>query len=134
MKCNTDFLIVTYIVSLFIDWVFQSQWQAMNKSKWNKTDRKGISFLALFSHSIIYAVLTTGIVTGIFPQINSILVLSVLFLSHFIIDTRIPVKRILKLKGMTDEQISDTLNYGFMHIGIDHRLHEFTLLVLSFFV
>lgn len=36
MKCNTDFLIVAYIVTMFVDWVFQAQWQAMHKSKWGE--------------------------------------------------------------------------------------------------
>lgn len=37
---DIDYLIVTYIVSLFVDWIFQTEWQAINKSKWNKNDNK----------------------------------------------------------------------------------------------
>lgn len=37
---NINYLIVTYIVSLFVDWIFQTEWQAINKSKWNKNDNK----------------------------------------------------------------------------------------------
>jgi len=57
-----------------------------------------------------------------------------LFISHAIIDTRIPVKWIMRFKGMSKEQIYDYQNYGFMHIGIDHRLHEIILLGLAMFV
>nr|DAX84892.1 MAG TPA: Protein of unknown function (DUF3307) [Caudoviricetes sp.] len=31
---NIEYLVVTYFVSLFVDWVFQTDWQATNKSKW----------------------------------------------------------------------------------------------------
>ena len=134
MKCNTDFLIVAYIVTMFVDWVFQAQWQAMHKSKWGKDDCKWISLAALLTHSIVYAGVSVCIIHIIYSQLSVPLMVWCLFLSHAIIDTRIPVKFILKLKGMSDEQISDTVNYGFMHIGIDHRLHEIILLILSFFV
>lgn len=134
MRINTDFLIVTYIVGLFIDWVFQFDWQAINKSRWGKNDNKSLSFMALLSHSVIYGSLTSIIVQYIVdltPRQYSVTTL-VLILSHMIIDTRIPVKWIMKyVKQMKQEQIDDTLNYGFMHIGIDHRLHELVILVLS---
>ncbi len=134
MRINTDFLIVTYIVGLFIDWVFQFDWQATNKSKWGNNDNKSLSFMALLSHSVIYGSLTSIIVqyiVGLTPRQYSVTTL-VLVLSHMIIDTRIPVKWIMKyVKQMKQEQIDDILNYGFMHIGIDHRLHELVILILS---
>jgi hypothetical protein len=58
----------------------------------------------------------------------------VLLITHIIIDTRIPVKWIMRFKGMSWEQINDYQTYGFMHIGIDHRLHELVLLVMAFIV
>ena len=130
---NTDFLIVTYIVGLFADWVFQSDWQAVNKSKWSKNDDKVLSAIALISHSIQYAIITAAVVTIIIPlsNKNAITMFFVLFISHVIIDTRIPVICIMKLKGMSDDQINDTANFGFMRIGIDHRLHELVILILA---
>lgn len=130
---NTDFLIVTYFVGLFVDWVFQFQWQATNKSKWGKNDNKLLSLAALLSHSAIYGVITSAVVSYIIKlsaiQFNNMLL--VLTISHAIIDTRILVKAIMRFKGMTDEQINDTVNYGFMHIGIDHRLHELVIFILA---
>lgn len=35
---------------------------------------------------------------------------------------------------MTDDQINDTANFGFMHIGIDHRLHEAVILILALII
>jgi len=35
---------------------------------------------------------------------------------------------------MTKEQIEEDPHFWFMHIGIDHRLHELTLLALAFFI
>lgn len=132
---NINFLVISYFIGLFVDWIFQWNWQAINKSKWDKNDNKLISFLAVTSHSFVYAVITSFIVLyliGDFAHI--ILVLMVLFVSHTIIDTRILVKLIMKFKGMSNDQINDYQNYGFMHIGIDHRLHELVLLILSLII
>ena len=133
---NIEFLVISYFVGLFVDWIFQSDWQASNKSKWDKSDNKLNSFSAVISHSAVYAILTTYIVnfcTNI-TNINAVIMILVLFITHMIIDTRIPVKYIMKLKGMSDDQINDHVRYGFLHIGIDHRLHELVLFILSFFM
>lgn len=133
---DIDYLIVTYIVSLFVDWIFQTEWQAINKSKWNKNDNKKISLIALSSHSMIYASITSLIVFIILKlnHMQYIITIITLFISHFIIDSRIPVKWIMRRKGMTYEQINDTVNYGFMHIGIDQRLHEVVIFILALFI
>ena len=133
---NIEFLVISYFVGLFVDWIFQSDWQASNKSKWEKSDNKLNSFSAVISHSSVYAILTTYIVifcTNI-SNINAVIMILVLFITHMIIDTRIPVKYIMKLKGMSEDQINDHVRYGFLHIGIDHRLHEMVLFILSFFI
>lgn len=132
---NINFLVVSYFIGLFVDWVFQWQWQAINKSKWGKSDNKVTSFLAVTSHSLIYSILTTLPTLYLINDFSHVgLIFIVLFISHEIIDTRVLVKLIMKLKGMTDEQIYDYQNYGFMHIGIDHRLHEMVLLILAMLV
>lgn len=133
---NINYLIVTYIVSLFVDWIFQTEWQAINKSKWNKNDNREISLIALSSHSMIYASITSLIVFIILKlnHMQYIITIITLFISHFIIDSRIPVKWIMRRKGMTYEQINDTVNYGFMHIGIDQRLHEVVIFILALFI
>lgn len=133
---NIEFLVVSYFVGLFVDWIFQSDWQAYNKSKWEKGDNKVKSLAAVMSHSSIYAILTTVIVYFCvnISNVNAAIMTLVLFITHVIIDTRIPVKFIMKLKGMTNDQINDSIRYGFLHIGIDHRLHEMVLFILSFFI
>jgi hypothetical protein len=133
---NSDFLIITYLISLFVDWVFQSDYDATHKSKWGKNDNKWNSFFALTSHSVTYASITSILVTLIlgYHTEQAVILLIALFITHAIIDTRILVKLIMKLKGMSEEQISDHANFGFMHIGIDHRLHELVIIILSFFM
>ena len=136
MNLNLEFLVVAYFISLFVDWIFQWDWQAVNKSKWNFNDNWRHSFFALGTHSLVYAILTSGLLSSLciitVPQ--GFLVVLVLLATHLIIDTRIPVKWIMRWKGMTDKQINDFRNYGFMHIGIDHRLHELVLLILAFII
>lgn len=133
---NVEFLIVTYLIGLSVDWILQFDWQAVNKSKWSKDDNKKESTWALLSHAFLYAMWTTGLVNILIDLtiIQCLIVIIILFITHAIIDTRIPVKWIMKFKGMRDEQINDYTNYGFMHIGIDHRLHELVILILSIFI
>lgn len=133
---NIEYLVVTYFVSLFVDWTFQTDWQSTNKSKWGKNDNKKISLIALSSHSLIYASITSLIVFIILGLNNMqyIITIITLFITHLIIDTRIPVKWIMRKKDMTDDQINDTANFGFMHIGIDHRLHEAVILILALII
>lgn len=170
MNINIKFLVVAYIIGMFVDWIFQQDWQAANKSLWlpyvkvtHYPTKKGmpihsdseelitpdrrISLIALLTHSYVYAFFTTLFVGGILYGtsvtaaywIYIAIVFPSLFITHALIDTRIPVKWIMKQKGMkqkgmSQEQIDDVQNWGFMHIGIDHRLHELVLLILAFFV
>ena len=133
---NVEFLVVTYFVALFVDWIFQWEWQAVNKSKWSWPGDTSLSMTALLTHSLCYAILTSTIVSLIIKMdtLDILIMVDILLLSHIIIDTRIPVKWIMKFKGMSDEQINDYTNYGFMHIGIDHRLHELVILILSMII
>jgi len=132
---NIDFLVIAYFVGMFVDWVFQWNWQAINKSKWSKQDNKLLSFCAQVIHSFIYTFLTAVATLYLIRDwSNFCLVFWTLLISHAIIDTRILVKWVMRFKGMTWEQIYDYQNYGFIHIGIDHRLHEIVLLVLAMFV
>jgi hypothetical protein len=138
---NIEFLVICYFVSLFIDWVFQWNWQAVNKSKWGKDDKKFKSFVAVSTHAFVYGTLTTFITYILLILAGASFKLEfvkptyyILVLSHLFIDTRLPVKAIMWFKGIKKEQINDYQNYGFMHIGLDHRLHELVILTLAFFV
>ena len=116
---DTDFLIVIYIVSKIVDWLFQSDWQARNKTK---------HLAPLLSHSAIYAILTTGITNLIIPVPNFWLVELYLFITHAIIDDRRIVKWVMKMKGTPQDAP------GFLEVGIDQRLHELSLLVLAIII
>jgi hypothetical protein len=132
---NIKFLIIAYLAGLFVDWVFQTDWQATNKSKWGKGDDKRISLIALLSHSIYYAILTTSVTALLLADFSHIKpIFLTLFITHFIIDSRIPVKWVMRLKRMSWKQINDYQNFGFMHVGIDQRLHELVLIILAWFV
>jgi hypothetical protein len=106
----------------------------MNKS--NCSDGNGIKMaIALTTHSFIYAAITSAVVLFVmdlsYPAFS--MLWDVLFISHCVIDSRIPVKAIMRFKGITEEQIRDP-RMDFMHIGIDHRLHELVILVLSYYI
>ena len=142
MNLNIKFLIVCYIVSAFVDWVFQSEWQASHKSNWTKGNRID-AFDAVLKHSLIYSGLTlffTMIILGLMgygmdlkPEHVWIIGIT-LFITHMIIDTRVPVKLIMRAKGLTKDKIADVQKTGFLQVGIDQRLHEFVILVLAIFI
>lgn len=135
MKLNVEFLAVSYFIGMFVDWVFQWDWQAANKSNWGKKDNKHLSFMAVSTHAFVYAFWTATLTCILTGHTNiAILVFLYLFVTHGLVDTRIPVKWIMRFKGMSEEQITDYQTYGFMHIGIDHRLHELSLLILAFLI
>jgi hypothetical protein len=92
MNLNLEFLVVAYFISLFVDWIFQWDWQAVNKSKWNFNDNWRHSFFALGTHSLVYAILTSGLLSSlcIITVSQGFLVVLVLLATHLIIDTRIP--------------------------------------------
>ena len=116
---NTDFLIVIYIVSKIVDWLFQSDWQASNKTS-NK--------LVLIGHSLWYTSLTIIITRLIIPVPSFRFVQVYLFITHAIIDDRRIVKWVMKLKGTPQDAP------GFLEVGIDQRLHELSLLVLAIII
>ena len=136
MRVNVEFLVVSYFVSLFIDWVFQSDWQAINKSKWIKGNYNN-AIDAIASHSCLYAFMTTIIlaILRVITEGNQIyIVFFTLCITHIIIDTRIPVKWILRFKGLTWEQINDYKTFEVLYINIDQRLHELVLLILALII
>jgi amino acid transporter len=133
---NVSFVVLAYLVGMAVDWILQLDWQATNKSRWGRDDNKWVSVAAVVSHSFVYALITTLAVVLLLNLIPEFwFIFLTFFVTHTLIDTRIPVKWIMKyIKRMSDEQIADYQNYSFMHIGIDHRLHELVIVVLGFMV
>lgn len=121
---NLEFLVVALIIAKVVDWIFQTQWQAENKTK---------NIQALLDHCFTYSIITIwilillgilhiGIVTGI--------IWIILLISHILIDDRTLVKQIMMLKGLTRYQVHSK-EYGWLQIGIDQRLHELTILAIA---
>lgn len=134
MKLNLPFLVMALIIGAFVDFIFQGSWEARNKSLWGKGDNRLKSFAATCVHSIIYASLTTLAVLLILGMLEkAYTVFPVLFVSHALIDTRIPVRFIMRLKGIPWQSIVKG-NLVYLEIGIDQRLHEAVILALAFFV
>ena len=136
---DVQFLVLVYFVGMFVDWVFQTNWQAANKSRWASGDNKTQSLRALLTHAVIYGAGTTLPVALLLGRAQDLgfygLVLTALTVTHAFIDSRIPVRWVMKyVKRMRDDQIDNYAEYGFLHLGIDHRLHELVIVFLSFFV
>jgi hypothetical protein len=136
LNVNITFIVLMYFICQFTDWIFQDDYEAINKSKWSKTDKNLTSFLALLSHSSIYAFIPTCFWMIVTKETKDLLIIFfTLFISHILIDNRIIVKWIMKyIKGMSNEQINDYSKFGFLHIGIDQRLHEIVIVILGFFI
>ncbi len=112
---NLEFLVTALVIGKAVDWIFQSKYQAQNKIS---------NFWALFEHSMFYSIITTGIVIMIVGISTGLLV------SHIIIDNRFLVKFIMYMKGMTLEE-ANSKEYGWLQIGIDQRLHDVVILLIT---
>jgi hypothetical protein len=105
------------------DWLLQTQWMSMNKSK---------SLLALTVHSFIYAAgvySTTGLFLDRFPSL-SIFVL--LFISHILLDDyRFHIWWMIHVKRIPQKQARETL---WMIICIDQIWHFLMLFAILYLV
>ena len=78
-----------FVAHLIGDWLLQTEWQAINKTK---------NYRALFAHIGIYTVIMLGVlvVDFGFQNINIYLVVAMLALSHALLDLGWPVTRFIK--------------------------------------
>lgn len=121
---NLEFLVTALVIGKAVDWIFQSKYQAQNKIS---------NFWALFEHSMFYSIITTGIVimiVGISTGLLAGFIWISLLVSHIIIDNRFLVKFIMYMKGMTLEE-ANSKEYGWLQIGIDQRLHDVVILLIT---
>lgn len=116
---NIEFFIATSVIGTSVDYIFQGQKEAELKSK-NK--------LILTQHSFAYAVLTSTIVSFLVP-IHLLIVFLTLFSTHWIIDTRKPVKYIMYRKEIAYEEMD--VKYGWLQIELDQILHTLVILMLA---
>jgi len=124
---NIQFLVVALVIGRSVDWIFQSQTQAVNKSH---------DYWQLFIHCWIYAAFTselTLMVIGKWNIINAIFITFFLFATHFAIDNRILVRYILQLKGIPKNKI-ESGSYAWLEIGVDQRLHDVCILILALII
>ncbi len=121
---NLEFLVAALIIGRAVDWIFQTKYQAENKT-WN--------FWALFEHSMFYSLITMWILVmfGItVPGLTAGYIWGTLLLSHMIIDNRFFVKFLMYMKGLTWEEVNSK-EYGWLQIGIDQILHDVVILLIA---
>ncbi len=121
---NLEFLVAAVIVATAIDWIFQSQYQAENKTA---------NFWVLLEHSLYYSIPTVFVMVMlniIAPGLIAGYIWATLLISHMIIDNRYIVKFIMYLKGLSWEQINGK-EWGWLQVGIDQRLHDIVILAIA---
>ncbi len=102
-----------------MDWIFQTEWQAMNKEK---------NIKALFSHSLIY---TLGFIPVVLIYNLSFWVLGLILVSHLIIDKQAPKTWIMeKIKGLDQKKTPKSL-WLWLSIVIDQTLHFIILALIA---
>ncbi len=108
-----------FLTHFIADWLFQTLWEAMNKSK---------KFLPLFVHSLVYTIFFIPAFHFYGFRWES---LSILFVSHLILDNRkFEYWWINKIKKTKKEDVGDIL-WTILVIGVDQVFH---LAVLGFLV
>ncbi len=119
---NLEFLVVALIIGRAVDWIFQTKYQAENKTH---------NVIELLEHSLWYATLTyfgVVLVTGTIFSMS--IVFPALVISHIIIDNRFLVKLIMYVKGLTWVEVNSK-KYAWLQIGIDQRLHDIVILLIA---
>ena len=110
-----------FISHLVMDWIFQWNWEATNKSK---------HLLPLLFHSFIY---TLGFIPAFLIYKVNLVWLVLLFLSHALIDNRkIELWLLEKFKGFKREENSESI-WTILIIGIDQVLHLVILAIVVIF-
>ena len=118
---NLTLFEIFLITHLIMDFIFQRQWEALNKHTRLK---------ALIFHCFIY---TIGFIPVFWLLNINFLWLIVIFVSHFIIDQNSIVLWLLeKFKGIEKEKVSESLWTLFL-IGIDQILHASVLIFIIIF-
>ena len=118
---NLTLFEILFIVHLIMDFIFQRQWEGLNKHTRLK---------ALIFHCSIY---TIGFIPVFWFLNINFLWLIVIFASHFIIGQNSIVLWILeKLKGVKEEKTSESI-WTLLLIGTDQMLHVFVLILIIIF-
>lgn len=108
-----------FLTHFIADWLFQTLWEAMNKSK---------KILPLFIHSLVY---TISFIPAFYFYNFKWEYLSILFISHMILDNRkFEVWWINRIKKTKKEDVSNHL-WTILLIGVDQVFH---LAILGFLV
>ncbi len=121
---NLEFLVAALIIGRAVDWIFQTKYQAENKT-WD--------LRALFEHSMFYSLITMWILVMLditVPGLIAGYIWGALLISHMIIDNRLFVKFLMYVKGLTWEEVNSK-EYGWLQIGIDQRLHDIVILLIA---
>ena len=110
------------LVSHFImDWIFQWNWMAMNKSK---------KWTPLFVHCLVY---TLGFIPAFYFLGMNFLWLTVIFLSHVLLDQRkFELWLMEKFKRCKKEEMPESL-WTVVLIGLDQVLHIAILAAIVLF-
>jgi hypothetical protein len=111
-----------FITHFVMDWVFQTEWEAMNKSK---------KWSALCVHCFIY---TIGFIPVFFVYEVNFLWLVFIFISHIILDQR---KFLMwwmeKVKRFNVQTTSESLKLILL-IGVDQTFHILVLAIITLLV
>lgn len=105
------------LVHFLMDWIFQTRWEALNKSK---------NWVALFVHSLVY---TLGFLPLFFFYKVNFWFLGIIFLTHFILDRRDLEIWIMNLKGSKKELLPEPL-WMITLLGLDQTLHILVLAII----
>lgn len=107
-----------FITHLVMDWIFQTEWEAMEKSK---------KWLPLIVHCSVY---TLGFVPAFLLYKVSLLLLFLIFISHVILDQRkLETLIVERIKTFRKSKVPEFF-WWILLIGIDQTLHLLILAVV----
>jgi hypothetical protein len=116
-----DKLLVAHLVG---DWLLQTEWQALNKSK---------NYRALFSHIAVYSLIMLGVLVADFgfQNIYAYIVVAMLASSHALLDRGWPVIRFMKTFRLIVERKPER----WLVMAVDQVIHvaflAFAVIIMS---
>ncbi len=108
LQTPTDLLVWGLVAHLAADWLFQTEWMAVNKVS--------LRHSASWTHAAVYALF----MALVFPLLAAILI----GFSHLLIDTRAPVRWWVRVvKGASE----NTPGVGIVEMGVDQVFHAIVI-------
>ena len=130
---NIQLFILLFIIGKSVDFLLQSNEQAITKTKIYEEPENALR--SLLTHSFTYSIATvllTAFIIDLYLY-EWIIIAGTLLVTHFLIDTRIPIIYLFRVKGI-DELTQPNYMRAILSMEMDQILHNMVILIISLII